>query len=1433
MKKSAGSRSCIRQIIAFFLVISMLLSLCNLSTALALENSESPQIVSVQQISPEEMRDGGYYVLAVAGMDCFYGGGTCAHPGHTAGAKTYAMDAENSTYPAETGLLLDHEEYDGSVEKTLPSLIWQYEEYDGGVSLRSYSAEGENAYLSFAIDGSRVDLKLGPQQALRMEEGAKPDTINIAYDSYWIYFTSGSGSGYKADTKDYSNDFMVYEVAFDKAPETNPQIVSVQQISPEEMRDGGYYVLAVAGMDCFYGGGTCAHPGHTAGAKTYAMDAENSTYPAETGLLLDHEEYDGSVEKTLPSLIWQYEEYDGGVSLRSYSAEGENAYLSFAIDGSRVDLKLGPQQALRMEEGAKPDTINIAYDSYWIYFTSGSGSGYKADTKDYSNDFMVYEVTFEETEIVETLDLESLVHIDPCDMHKGGYYVLAVEEMDCFYGGSTCIHPGHTAGAKTYAMASNNTAYTGENGLILDHEEFNGSARNVRKNMVWQYEEFDGGASFRAYSAEGENAYLNFAVNGSHVDLKLGPQQAVQIVKGDNPNTINIANAQNYIYFTADYGSGYRADTKDYSNNFVVYEVILKGQSSAGDQEEKQEEPLYTIAAVTDMHIGYGDNPYVLRKGTLDALNTIRQKEKPDIVLSGGDMIGYNGQDKWTKQLYDKAIRELTGALSATSQDGKVLYVNGNHDYEPSYQKSDDAEYNSGAYIDKAMRDNLGEYTDVLYEDEDRKSNLLAYYYKIDGIHYIGLNTPYDGDNTVGDAIYPIEEIEWVEKTLKTIPQDDLIIVLAHYPLENSKGASKWMSNANGASTRLVDVMRHYPNLVYLYGHDHGFTPGTPFIEYSTFERVTPYRPDGSVEADRATRAGGFTSSFMGSLSYYMNRYNPGWLGDEQPKVIQALMLYIYEDHVVLQMKNYGEKTGIRQYPTSYTIPLKKYITSSIYDIDQENQVISGVHHNTLVSTFLEGFDEDIRKDLRVIDFDGSVITDTDTREIRSNMKVQYVINGSVMAELTVCVDRTAISDMPYTVESVTMQNEEAQTVYAMRNAQSITSITIKGNEAGGSAAGIAFVGIYDKDGQMLRCALTEIQGSGTYPISLSLEKLPDGSTWRAVVYTSMASMEALSYPLTSDAEHYVLPTLADSEETELVLGGDQKGGKLVVYHQGVEDWNEPSSIAWKWTPTKDLGFDEETIRYYQGSVSDAKLRYSDFYGGYVVITCSGNAVCLLDYETGESLFSTPYLNNNLHAIELLPDGNLVVAGSSGNSITLFAASQGDVTSGTNNYMQKYTSRDAHGLLWDPDLQVLWALGLSEITAYQMAGTPDSPVLVQQDALATALPSTGGHDLYPVYGEEDLLWISTESALYQFNTDTCSFTVIDTVSAAGIKSVGNQPYSGTIVRTVADEDNSYQVWCTDTIELFVPQPDGSYQHIEKVVSSDAYYKARVWHYKYQ
>ena len=543
-------------------------------------------------------------------------------------------------------------------------------------------------------------------------------------------------------------------------------------------------------------------------------------------------------------------------------------------------------------------------------------------------------------------------------------------------------------------------------------------------------------------------------------------------------------------------------------------------------------------------------------------------------------------------------------------------------------------------------------------------------------------------------------------------------------------------------------------------------------------------------------------------------------------------MVYVYEDYVELQMKNYGEETGIRKYPSSYSIPLKKEITSSVYDIDQTDSTISGVAHNTTVEEFLDTFDEEIRDDLRVIDFDGTAITDTEAREVRSNMKVQYARNENVMAELTIRVNKAAESDMPYSVNAVTLLDAGGNPVHALRQAEQISQITVTANtEDAGEAK--AFIGLYDAEGQMIRSAWTKINGSGDYDITLSLADLPEGATWRAMVYDSFATMTAMSYPMTSDDEHYVLETIAASAETEYVLGGDQRNGTLTVFKQESENWNDESAVVWKWQPTTELGFDDAFISSYKGSVSDIKLRYSDYYGGYVVVTCSGNSVCIVDYETGENLFSTAYKSNNLHAIELLPDGNIVTAGSSGNSLTLFAASQGDDDKNGNTYAQKYTFTDAHGLLWDSDLNVLWALGGKEVTAYQMAGTPAEPMLVQRTDLTTSLPTNGGHDLYPVYGEENKLWVTTESKLYQFDTDSRTFTPIDAVTAENIKSIGNQPYSGTLVRTIADEKNGYAVWCTDTVELLIPQADGSYQSVKKTVNDASYYKARVWYYKYQ
>jgi WD40 repeat protein len=248
---------------------------------------------------------------------------------------------------------------------------------------------------------------------------------------------------------------------------------------------------------------------------------------------------------------------------------------------------------------------------------------------------------------------------------------------------------------------------------------------------------------------------------------------------------------------------------------------------------------------------------------------------------------------------------------------------------------------------------------------------------------------------------------------------------------------------------------------------------------------------------------------------------------------------------------------------------------------------------------------------------------------------------------------------------------------------------------------------------------------------------------------------------------------------------------------------------------------------------SDAKLRYSDFYGGYVVVTTSSSGfVGVIDYETGECLFernSNSSGENNPHAIELLPDGNVVVASSAGNSVTVYAATTGD----GNGYYKRYTLRDAHGLVWDPTLKVLWALGYDELVAYEIGTDASEPVLTAKEGMTYTTPEIGGHDLYTVYGDSNLLWVTVHENIYQFDKETGTFAtseVLSDVQTLNVKSIGTQPFSGDIVCLIPN--GAYASWDSDVVDWFANDGNGQYTK-ESRQSAGAYYKARVWYYKYQ
>ena len=926
-------------------------------------------------------------------------------------------------------------------------------------------------------------------------------------------------------------------------------------------------------------------------------------------------------------------------------------------------------------------------------------------------------------------------------------------------------------------------------------------------------EDANGGTTGDAAS---ENSYMNIAVRGGNPQLELGPKQELKFTYAEDGTMMisaTVEGTEYFVRFTGGNGIGWQASTGTNTRDLNVFEISTMDT----DVEEPREEPLYTIAAFTDMHIDYGieDLDDVIRSKTQEALDLIKEKENPDMVLVGGDTLSGNAggsalADKaWEQSTHNKVAAQVQAAFKEVSKEGKVLYVNGNHDYEPGY-----INYNSGAYIDEIMKADTGAYTDVLYESAERMNNLLAYYYDMDSIHYIGLNTMYDGDSKVG-PIYSEEQTEWLDEKLQTIDPEEPIIVLGHYPFRDSKGMTANYGMAEETHNRMKEVLIKYPNVLYLYGHDHGST--TAYVQADTFERVTAFNSDGSYATRRTDASDSFKSCFMGSLSFYKNTYNEGWLSAEQPKVVQALMIYIYSDRIDLQMKNYGEETGARQHIYSWSYSRGFEIASDNYTIDQEAGIVTDIAHQTSIEDFLAGFDH--ADQLEIYGVDGNQITDT-SRKVRSGMVLKRNKDGAYVDELEIHVNLAAVSDLPYTVQNLEVENNV------------ITSMQVLANTDTPEKA-VGFVGLYDADGNMLKHTWTQIEGSGTYPISLSIEELPEGGTYRAVVYDSMTTAKPQSYLLTSDDERYTTNLIATSADTEMVAGIDQQNKQIVVYNQNSETWDE-EAVVWKWKPSLAKGFKSYNLfASPYANPSDAKLRYSDFYGGYVVVTTSSSGfVGVIDYETGECLFernSNSSGENNPHAIELLPDGNVVVASSAGNSVTVYAATTGD----GNGYYKRYTLRDAHGLVWDPALKVLWALGYDELVAYEIGTDASEPVLTAKEGMTYTTPEIGGHDLYTVYGDSNLLWVTVHENIYQFDKTTGTFAtceVLSDVQTLNVKSIGTQPFSGDIVCLIPN--GAYALWDSDVVDWFAHDGNGQYTK-ESRQSAGAYYKARAWYYKYQ
>ncbi|HEX6426883.1 MAG TPA: DUF6528 family protein [Niastella sp.] len=310
--------------------------------------------------------------------------------------------------------------------------------------------------------------------------------------------------------------------------------------------------------------------------------------------------------------------------------------------------------------------------------------------------------------------------------------------------------------------------------------------------------------------------------------------------------------------------------------------------------------------------------------------------------------------------------------------------------------------------------------------------------------------------------------------------------------------------------------------------------------------------------------------------------------------------------------------------------------------------------------------------------------------------------------------------------------------------------------------------------------------------------------------------------PAADDASELITTAALAAEEAtakEIVIC-DQKNSRIVMV-----DVANSNKVTWEWKPTAAYAAIRSGAQGWFTNLSEAKPVYS---GKYILATASGGGVAIINVSTKKAIWYD-YAGGNTHSAELLPNGNVVTASTTGGYLLIFT-----VDSYINDESKqggKVTFEDVHNVVWDKTNKLLWAAGKNKLKAFSYNNSCGSPVLTLKKTYT--MPEGNAHDLFPVYGSTTDLWLSNSGHVYKFNVSTGAFTLVKTISS--VKSVSNGP-SG--YATIIDKANGNggESWRTDVITdlnsgatVFKNTSFGMYKVRWKLVNSFSYPSGDSFH----
>jgi len=450
--------------------------------------------------------------------------------------------------------------------------------------------------------------------------------------------------------------------------------------------------------------------------------------------------------------------------------------------------------------------------------------------------------------------------------------------------------------------------------------------KNAKDAAVWTITKVSETECTIQNKSKGAQGYINMSADYIGYGAKMNLQY--QVSGGKFRFFVEDGGQTWYIRFTNSnkQESRFHSGTGTASHEFYLYGNITTEVEEPAPELEIPPvtgDPILTLACISDLHADYGlqnSAPYV-RNSVIKTLGKIAMTEDADILLVGGDNTSDNGgtSDKggWTYDTFKNVIAQYEELAASTTTEGYSLWAAGNHEF----QAGEDEGYDSYADYMTLMEKANGKPLSVYRQKDDKTLGntqypefVLGYHYNIKNFDFLVINAPWGKSMQYSSGTY-----SWLSKELQAIGRDRTVFLLTHYPLTDSRNISTPTYGTSGEHySRLTKILKNYPNVVFLYGHNHGGSDNV-YINDDTFERITSYTKAGRPVNDRNTVPTSFITSFMGSMSYYNNSYNNGGLTAFDPEIVQALMVYVYKDRIVFQMKNYGTVFS-KVEPKSWTV---------------------------------------------------------------------------------------------------------------------------------------------------------------------------------------------------------------------------------------------------------------------------------------------------------------------------------------------------------------------------------------------------------------------------------------------------------------------------------------------------------------------------------